>query len=259
MNTKDLEKITLENLKEEDKWLLTRYENTIKIVRKFMDRYEFQNVGTTLYTFIWDDFCDAYIEMAKFTMDSESTKSTLCFVLKGILKMLHPFMPYVTDEIYHELANEEITISSYPEYDKKLVFQEEEEQITDTLSFVSTFRNMKQENNIGKDYQVYLETPIKEVAKNLLKIKDKIIEEPLEKTSYPVIYKKAKALIYYEKEETEEDRLLKEKQIEELKKSMERREKLLQNENYVKKAPTHLVEEEKKKLELEKEKLRSVE
>ena len=78
-------------------------------------------------------------------------------------------------------------------------------------------------------------------------------------TGYSVIYKNMKAIIYYEKEETEEDRLLKARQKEELKQSIARREKLLQNENYVKKAPAHLVEEEKKKLELEQEKLKNLE
>lgn len=259
MNTEDLEKIKLENLTKEDKWILTRYENTIKNVRKFMDRYEFQNVGTSLYDFIWDDFCDSYIEMAKFSMDQESTKSTLRFVLIGILKMLHPFMPYVTDEIYHEITPEEITTSSYPEYEKDLVFKKEEEQISDVLNFVSTFRNIKQENNIGKDYQVYFETNVEEIAKKLLKISAQMITTERNQTGYSVIYKNMKAIIYYEKEETEEDRLLKARQKEELKQSIARREKLLQNENYVKKAPAHLVEEEKKKLELEQEKLKNLE
>ena len=197
--------------------------------------------------------------MAKFSMDQESTKSTLRFVLIGILKMLHPFMPYVTDEIYHEITPEEITTSSYPEYEKDLVFKKEEEQISDVLNFVSTFRNIKQENNIGKDYQVYFETNVEEIAKKLLKISAQMITTERNQTGYSVIYKNMKAIIYYEKEETEEDRLLKARQKEELKQSIARREKLLQNENYVKKAPAHLVEEEKKKLELEQEKLKNLE
>lgn len=255
MNTEDLKEIKLEDLSISDEWILTKYENTIKNVRKFMDRYEFQNVGTILYDFIWDDFCDSYIEMAKFQIEEAHTQSTLQFVLTGILKMLHPFMPYVTDEIYHEISAEEITISAYPEFDKKFVFNKSLEEITDMLEFVKTFRNVKQENNIGANYEVYLTTEINEIAQRLLKISDKIINHQKEISNYQIIYKNYKAIIYYEKVVTEADLLLKEKQIEDLKSSIARREKLLSNENYVKKAPAHLVEEEKKKLTEEKEKL----
>lgn len=257
MNTENLSNIKLENLSSSDEWILTRFETTLKNTRKFMDRYEFQNVGTLLYNFIWDDFCDSYIEMAKFSIEEENTKSTLLFILKGILKMLHPFMPYVTDEIYHEITKEEITISEYPEYDKNLIFKESEETITDMLAFVSAFRNIKQENNIGKDFLVSIDTQLPVMALKLLKIEDKQTNK-INKKEYPVIYKNYKVTIYYEKEETESDKLLKEKQIESLKNSIERREKLLANASYVNKAPAHLVEEEKKKLAQELEALKAL-
>ena len=254
MNREINTEIKLEHLNDSDKWILTHYENTIKNVCKFMDRYEFQNVGTLLYHFIWDDFCDSYIEMAKFSIEEEHTKNTLLFVLIGILKMLHPFMPYVTDEIYHEIKQEEITTSDYPEYEKKLIFKTEEEKITDMLEFIRIFRNIKQENNMGKEFFVSIETHLPDIALKLLKIEDKIAIKK-EITNYPVVYKELKATIYYEKEQTKEDQILKEKQLNALKSSIERRKKLLSNENYVKKAPTHLVEEEKKKLLEEQEKL----
>lgn len=257
MNTEDLKEIVLTDLTASDEWILTRYEKTIKNVRKFMDRYEFQNVGTLLYDFIWDDFCDSYIEMAKFHIEEEHTKSTLLFVLTGILKMLHPFMPFVTDEIYHEMSEEEITISEYPIYDKKLVWNQSEEAITDLLEFVRIFRNIKQENNIGKDFSVLLHSEVPSLALKLLKIEEKVGDFK-EGTEYPVLYKEYKVSIYYMKEETEEDLRLKEKQISLLKSSIERREKLLANESYVQKAPAHLVEEEKKKLLEEQEKLASL-
>ena len=167
-------------------------------------------------------------------------------------------MPYVTDEIMKEMTEEEITISAYPEYEKKLVFKESEKEITQLLEFVSLFRNVKQENNIGKDFSVFVETELPNLALKLLKIEEKI-ESKKNSTAYPVISKSYKAIIYYEKEETENDRLLKEKQIDSLKSSIERREKLLSNTAYVQKAPTHLVEEERKKLTEEKEKLASLE
>jgi len=243
----------LTNLNDSDKWILTRLEKTIKDVRKFMDRYEFQNVGTILYNFIWDDFCDAYIEMAKYEIKEEHTQNTLTFVLEALIKMLHPFMPYVTDEIFHELKGEnaEITISEYPTYQKEYIFSKEESDISKLLEFIKTFRNVKQENNIGKEFQVYLKDDIPSIALKLLKIEDKILSIPKNISAYPVSSGNFKATIYYEKEETEEEKKAKEKQIASLKSSIERREKLLANENYVQKAPANLVEEERKKLKEE--------
>ena len=128
MNIEGLEEIKLDNLTKTDKWILTKFNKTVKQVRKNMDKYEFQNVGPELYNFIWADFCDSYIEFSKFNIDNVGTKSTLCYALTGILKLLHPFMPFVTEEIYQMLPikdAESIMISSYPKYDKKLVFEEE--------------------------------------------------------------------------------------------------------------------------------------
>ena len=99
-----------------------------------MDKYQFNNAGASIYEFTWNYFCDYYIEMAKYSIDDETTKSVLCFVLTGILKLLHPFMPYVTEEIYGMLPvkdNESIMISEYPKYTKKLIFEEEEKAVDD--------------------------------------------------------------------------------------------------------------------------------
>ena len=112
MNIEDLNdsNYTLDNLSEEDKWILTKLNNLIKTVTKRMERYEFNIVGSELYSFIWNDFCDNYIEFAKFSLDDLTTKSVLLKVLTSILKMLHPFMPYVTDEIYNMLPIKEKNI-----------------------------------------------------------------------------------------------------------------------------------------------------
>lgn len=256
MNTEENKKVELTSLSIIDKWILTRLEKTIQNAQKFMDRYEFQNVGTILYDFIWDDFCDSYIEMAKFEIEEKHTKDTLLFVIESILKMLHPFMPYVTDEIYTALptTNDEIMISEYPKFDENLLFPIEEEQIDDLLNFVRVYRTVKQENNIGKEYFVFLESEIPSIAQKLLKIEDKMTKEPLKMQSYQVVYKKYQVVLYYEKQETEEEKKMQIKQIKMLEESIGRREKLLSNENYKKKAPLHLVEEEGKKL-LEEKKL----
>ena len=253
------EDYNLKNLNNQDKWILSKLNTTIKNVRKFMDRYEFNNVGTELYNFIWDNFCDNYIEMSKFSLDSKTTQSVLLYTLTAILKMLHPFMPYVTEEIYSMLPKKEtesIMISSYPTYDKNLDFKKEESLIEDNINFVKTFRNVVAENNITKDMKVYLNNQEDyTLILNLLRISDKKVEEKLDIQEYKVTYKNLSISIFYEKVITEEDKKAHAKIIEQLKSSIERRKKLLANENYVNKAPKNLVEEEQKKLNEEEQKL----
>ena len=258
MNIEDLKEVKLNNLKEEDKWILTSLNKTIKSVTKNMDKYEFNNVGTELYNFIWDDFCDNYIEFAKFSLDDNTTKSVLLIVLTDILKMLHPFMPYVTDEIYDMLPihDENIMISTYPIYNKKQVFTKEYESFKDKIEFIKVFRNIKLENKIGKDFKVKLNNDLDySLILKLLRIDESYIVDNSDKNKYSVVYKDYNLDIYYEKELTDEDIALKNKQINELENSILRRKKLLSNENYVNKAPKELVEKEKQTLEEEIKKL----
>ncbi|MBR1377192.1 MAG: valine--tRNA ligase [Bacilli bacterium] len=261
-NIEDLKEIELVGLKPEDKWILTKYEKTINTVKKFMDKYEFNNAGAAIYDFAWSYFCDNYIEMSKYTINTKATKSTLCFVLTGILKMLQPFMPYVTDEIYEMLPikdADDIMVSSYPEYDKKLVFDIEEKIIDDTVEFIKTFRNVKAENNMTKDIKVMFDDGLdNDLVVNMLKIGDNIVKKPLEVTAYKVLSNRIKATIFFEKIETKADQLAKETQIKMLKDSIARREKLLSNENYVNKAPKNIVDMDRQKLEEEKVKLESL-
>ena len=91
-----------------------------------MEKYDFNIVGSELYKFIWEDFCDNYIEFSKTSSDNISTKSTLLIVLTSIIKMLNPFMPYVTDEIYNSLPikdSEFISTSNYPVYNENYEFE----------------------------------------------------------------------------------------------------------------------------------------
>jgi len=261
-NIEDLKEIKLENLKPEDKWILTKYEKTIHEVKKFMDKYQFNNAGAAIYDFSWNYFCDYYIEMAKYSIEKESTKSTLCYVLTGILKLLQPFMPYVTDEIYEKLPvkeKEDIMISDYPKYSKKYIFEEEEKAVDDQIEFIKNFRNIKAENNITKDMKVMFDTEDdNELIINMLKIKENIIKKPLGMKAYKVFSTRVKAQIFFEKIETEADKAAKEAQIKILKASIERRKKLLSNENYVNKAPKNIVEMDKKKLEEEENKLKGL-
>ena len=252
-NIEDLKGIDLSNLKNEDKWIISKFEHTLHDVKKFMNKYEFNNAGSLIYEFTWNYFCDYYIEMAKYSIGSVSTKSTLCFILTGILKMLQPFMPYVTDEIYSMLPVkecEDIMISSYPKYDKKLIFETEEKVIDDVVEFIKNFRNIKAENNITKDMKVMFEES-NDLVINMLKLKDNLIDKPLQIKAYNVFSNGIKATIFFEKIESEKDKIAKEMQINMLTESINRRKKLLSNENYVNKAPKNIVEMDRKKLEEE--------
>ena len=258
-NIENLKEITLEELKPEDKWILTKYEKMLHETKKFMDKYEFNNAASKIYDFTWSNFCDNYIEMAKYSIDSYSTKSTLCYILTGILKLLEPFMPYVTDEIYSMLPikdSEDIMISEYPKYNKKYIFNDEEKAVDDQIEFIKNFRNIKAENNITKDMKVMFDTEDdNDLIINMLKIKDNIIKKPLGIKAYKVFSSRVKAEIFFEKVETEAEKIAKEMQIKVLTESIQRREKLLSNENYVNKAPANIVELDRQKLSEEKKKL----
>ena len=259
MNIEDLKEINLDNLKNEDKWILTKFEKMLKSDTKHMDKYEFNLAGSEIYDFTWNYFCDYYIEMAKYSIENEETKSTLCYVLTGILKLLHPFMPFVTEEIYSMLPvkdAESIMISEYPKYSKKYIYELEESVMDDAVEFIKNFRNIKAENKITKDLKVMFDTTDdNELIVKMLKIKDNVVKQPLGINAYKVFSKRVKARIFFEKVETEAEKLNKAAQIKVLEASIERREKLLSNENYVNKAPANIVENDRKKLEEEKKKL----
>ena len=259
MNTEDfnINDYTLDNLTKQDKYILSKMNTTIKNVTKHMDKYEFNIVGTTLYDFVWTDFCDNYIEMSKFTQNN-TTKSVLLTVLINIVKMLHPFMPFVTEEIYSMLPNktkESIMISEYPEYKKDFEYKKEEKEIKEMLEFVTNFRNKLHDINCGKNFEVL--TNIKdELLFNLLKLNDKIVKTSLYKDSVKVSLYNYEITIYFDNSSNlsnEIDSLNKEK--EDLLKSIERREKLLSNENYVSKAPKQVVDKDRDTLEQEKSRL----
>ena len=250
---------SLDNLKEEDKWILTKLNITIKEVIKNMDKYDFHIVGNTLYDFIWSDFCDKYIELSKFYQDN-TTKSVLIRVLTDILKMLHPFMPYVTEEIYSMLPirdSESIMISDYPKYNKNEIFTTD---IDDVIEFISMFRNKKAELGITSDYKVYIDidnTISKNIVINMLKLNDKIsnsLEDGVKVEhnglAITIIYDNSKNI------KEQEEKLIKEKET--LEKSIERREKLLNNENYVNKAPREIVDKDREALAKEKELLNNL-
>ena len=243
-----------------DKWILTKYNNTIKEVTRNMEKYEFNNVGSALYSFIWDDFCDNYIEFAKYKLDKTSTKYVLIHVLKGILQMLHPFMPFVTDELYSNLSNTNIILSNYPKYNKEEVYTLEENLIDKVILDITSIRNLKAVNNITKNAFVKIKTSdeLYDLFKTSLKINEENIvtedKSGFEKYSYT---SSNIDIIYYE-EGTKLDINLVKEEINKLESSIIKRTNLLNNENYVNKAPQNIVELDRVKLKEEKEKLESL-
>ncbi|MCK1977035.1 valine--tRNA ligase [Jeotgalicoccus huakuii] len=137
-----------------DKWILTRLNDTIRDVTRLSDDYEFGEVGRLLYNFIWDDFCDWYIEMAKVPMTSGSdsdkhmTRSVLLYTLDKILKMLHPFMPFVTDEIYQAITKDEsIVVSDYPVVDDSLSYDDAKLEMELLVAIIKSVRTTRNEVN----------------------------------------------------------------------------------------------------------------
>ena len=261
LNIDDLKKLDFNNLKREDKWILTKYEEIVKRTIKHMDKYEFNLVGAELYDFIWNDFCSSYIEFAKFNLGDQTTKSVLFYVLEGIIKMMHPFMPFVTEEIYHMLPiqdSESIMIGTYPKYDKEMVFTKEKKEMDRIIEFISLFRNKKAENNIGSDFEIITDID-NELILKMLRIEDKIVISSNLPGSIEVLLDDYKIIICYDdsKQKGEElESLRKEKDNLEI--SIERRKKLLANENYVAKAPEKIVNQERDNLAHEEAQLKII-
>ena len=261
LNIDDLKKLDFNNLKREDKWILTKYEEIVKRTIKHMDKYEFNLVGAELYDFIWNDFCSSYIEFAKFNLGDQTTKSVLFYVLEGIIKMMHPFMPFVTEEIYHMLPiqdSESIMISTYPKYDKEMVFTKEKKEMDKIIEFISLFRNKKAENNIGSDFEIITDID-NELILKMLRIEDKIVISSNLPGSIEVLLDDYKIIICYDdsKQKGEELESLR-KEKDNLETSIERRKKLLANENYVAKAPEKIVNQERDNLAHEEAQLKII-
>jgi valyl-tRNA synthetase len=252
-----------------DKWIMYRLNETIKLVRKHMDKYEFNVVGNALYNFIWNDFCDWYIELSKTNLESNTTKSVLLYTLTSILKMLHPFMPYVTEEIYQMLPEKDISIlvSEYPQVDKSIKFNDEINQVNKIIDIITKVRMVKQENNIGKDY--YLMSKLDEENTKIIEENEDILEKLLKtkvvksfddgmNNLHVTLPYGTLVLGFISEVNIEEEIANLNKELATLQNNIERRSKLLANPGYVSKAPQNIVEAEKIKLEEEKSRLEIV-
>ena len=255
-----------ENLSAVDKWILSRMNTVMDHVTLNMDRYEFAMVGNELYSFVWDDFCSWYIELSKANLYSEnvnvvsSTKAVLYTVLINICKLLHPFMPFVTEEIYQSLPHdkESINVETWPdkiEFDSK---ENEKEFVDLALSIIVKVREIKQEYNMKPsnpltisivDEQgsvIDLSDDYKRIIDRMCHVNFETIEDEdiLSRTLEKAILRvRMGDLVDYNEEK---EKL--EKEIDRLQKEIKRASGMLNNPNFVSKAPQVKVDQEKAKL-----------
>lgn len=253
-----------------DKWILTRLNETIETVTRLSDRYEFGEVGRALYNFIWDDFCDWYIEMAKLPLYGEdeaakkTTRSILAYVLDNTMRLLHPFMPFITEEIWQNLPHqgESITTASWPKADPALTDREAADDMKVLVEVIRAVRNIRSEVNtpLSKKVDMFLKAKDEKTLKTLEGNRGYIVRfcnpenlqiglevDAPEKAMTAVvtgleIIMPLEGLINIDEEIA---RLQKEK--EKLDKEVERVQKKLSNEGFVKKAPEKVIEEERSK------------
>ena len=265
-----------------DKWILTKLNNTIKTVRGALDSYEIGIALSALYDFIWDEYCDWYIELSKVNLNNKDTRenkvtqNVIGYVLKGILKLLHPFMPFITEEIYQTLPHscDSIMISKYPVYDDALNFTAESEKMARVIDAIRAIRTRRNEMNVppSRKATVYIETKYTdsfnastaEFFKRLASASDVEVCDTLDGrlsaddavqiiTSSATIMLPLSDIIDTEKEKA---RLTAE--MTKLISEIERIDKKLSNEGFVAKAPAAVVEGEKAKREKYKENLEGV-
>ena len=259
-----------ENLCYEDKWILSKANQLAKEVTNHLDNYDLGIAAQKIYDFAWNEFCDWYIEMVKsrlFDEQKESMQSalwTLNKVLIIILKLLHPIMPFVTEEIYQTLYHkkESIMISNWPQYSKDLDFSEEEQQIEEIKEVIVGIRNIRTNMNVHPSKKSKL-IIVTKTMKNVIET-DKAMIQKLgyaneiivqeEKKNIPqnamsIVTKHMEVFIPFEdlvEIEAEKQRLTDE--IKRLEAEVERAEKMLANPGFVNKAPEKKVQEEKEKL-----------
>ena len=275
----------LDDLLPVDRWILSKVNTLTKDVTENMDKYELGIAVQKVYDFIWEEFCDWYIEIAKVRLykKEENPKAanaalwTLKTVLTNALKLLHPYMPFITEEIYCTLCPEEETImlASWPEYTDKWVFSVAEAMVEKVKELVKGIRNIRSEMNVppsrkAKYYIVSEDGMLRMLFQSsvdryahLISASEVIVQE--DKTGIPddaVSVVITNAVVYIPLEELvdmakEKERLTKEKA--KLEKELARSNGMLNNEKFLSKAPQAKVDEEKAKLEKYKQMMSDVE
>ncbi len=259
-------------LTDADKWVISKVNDVVKDVTYNLEKYELGIAADKIYNFVWEEFCDWYIEMVKPRLynESDNTKNAALWTLKEVLitalKLLHPYMPFVTEEIYCTLVNDgdaSIMISSWPVYREDYHFEAEEKTVERIKEAVKGIRNIRAEMNVPpsrkaalyvvsensdvrsifEDSKVFFATLGYASEVNVQKDKAGIADDAVSILIHEAaIYIPFAELVDVEKEI---ERLVKEK--EKLSKELERSEKMLGNEKFVSKAPQEKIDEEKAK------------
>ena len=253
-----------------DKWILTRLNQTIGKVTELFEKFEFGEAGRLLYRFIWDDFCDWYIEMSKETLagDDEAakltTRSILVYVLDNTLRLLHPIMPFVTEEIWQSVPHvgESLVVASYPTVHPEQMDEKAAEEMEFLMDFIRSVRTVRNEMN----------TPLSKPINIIAKVSDAAHYAILkENESYIARFSNPEEFVYGEDVEAPSDAVTSvitgaeiylplagliniedeiarlEKEAEKLQQEVDRVEKKLSNEKFVAKAPAAVVEAERAK------------
>ena len=264
-----------------DKWILSRMNGLVKEVTENMEKYELGIALQKVHDFLWTEFCDYYIELVKPVLYGEDEKSkgivfnVLYKVLNTGLKLLHPVMPFITEEIYTHLSTEteSITIASWPEYDESLVNEKSEKDMEFIMEAIKALRNLRASMNVPPSRKAKIIAYISEEAKDAFINGAAYLEklasasevtfidnkDNLAENLVSVVVKGGELflpLLDLVDREKELDRLNKEK--DKLEKEIDRVEKKLSNEKFVSKAPEAVVNEEKAKGEKYKEMLNAV-
>jgi valyl-tRNA synthetase len=264
-------KYKISDLNDIDQWLLSRLSKTIKDVETNMDKFEFVVAGSYLYNFIWDDYCSWYIEMTKVSLNGDNekqkmlTKTILFQALEAILKMIHPFMPFVSDEIYQTLYNSKnqfLIQAKWPEF--KTINSEVENHVTSLIETIKLVRNYKSDNNLAPNAKINLIIGVNDKSLNgfierskeyLLRfgfLNDLKLVSSVDKKIAGQFYtlNNLEVLIPTEGSINIPDEINRIKiQIETIEKEILRAEGMLKNPGFINKAPANKIEEEKKKLQ----------
>lgn len=280
MNLNDYDgKFDLSNLQVEDKWILSKVNKLAEELSNNIDNYDLGVATQKIYDFIWNEFCDWYIEIVKTRLYDENcntrkeAQGTLNTVLEYSLKMLHPIMPFVTEEIYTKLYNndESIMISKWPEYKEEFNFELEEQEIENLKSIIGEIRNIRNNMNVHPSKKSKL-IFVTEKYNDLIEQSEGFIKRlgfgseiviqsnrsNIPENSFSIIQKDLELYIPFEDLvdiKAERERLLKEK--EKLQAEVLRAEKMLSNPGFVNKAPESKIQEEKDKLDKYKEMLKN--
>lgn len=251
----DYSNININNLKSGDAWILKRLNETIEEVVINMENYEYTVVSDILHNFVWFDYCSWYIEMSKATIDNIETKKTLKYVLDAILKMLHPFMPFVTEEIYTLLTNEETIINQeYPKINEEFnSFDIKEFEYS--IELITLFRDIRKDYEIKKIIEVNYESEIdlssfEKYINKLTNFSLKISDDATRIETY-ILSDGSRIMVDLSMvEEVSNQEIIDDYLIElsKLEKEIQRAESMLNNEKFISKAPQAKIDEEKTKL-----------